>query len=139
MIVTSLSIGEFRIGRSYSLRPNVPAFCDTMRHSLWMRVRWITQQFSRTATDGCRAARMFQCLVAVLTKMNYWKEKHDFECKSAAIRRVELFLGKANRTACNIVRGSWIGGMQVRFPSQEVRRYSSNGAFINRSTVDTVL
>jgi len=28
--------------------------------------------------------------------------------------------------------------MQVRSPSQKVRRYSSNGAFINRSTVDWV-
>jgi len=33
----------------------------------------------------------------------------------------------------------WIGGLQVRFPPQKVRRYSSNGAFINRSTVDTVV
>jgi hypothetical protein len=36
-----------------------------MPRSLWMKAHRITQRFSRTAIDGCRAARMFQWLIAV--------------------------------------------------------------------------
>jgi hypothetical protein len=42
-------------------------------------------------------------------------------------------------TTVRQVRENQEASMQARSPSQKVRRYSSNGAFTNRSTVDTVL
>jgi hypothetical protein len=41
--------------------------------------------------------------------------------------------------AYNIVKGPWIGGHAVSTSVAKVHLDSSNGALINRSTVDTVL